>query len=191
MGHPLETGTYYVAVSSNGPGPTSYTIQSRGIGTGQSLGVTDLAFSNGTATITDLVPREAAYFKVHIGPNTPSWEVTLNPTVGELLLAIRRGTVPDIAVSGGGDVFGSTGELKMQKLGAERYVLLPSSDQSFIPEGDYYLAVISEGVNPSSTIGSGVSSGVLTSIGALTATNLGTASVAGFERIREPHRRTD
>ena len=48
--------------------------------------------------------------------------------------------------------------------------------------GDYYMAVVSEGVNPpnTSTIGTGTSSGLLTSMGALGTTNLGAASLAGI-----------
>ena len=70
----------------------------------------------------------------------------------------------------------------MQKAGPERYVLLPRVGEDYLPAGDYYLAAISEGVNPdysSGVIGTGTSSGVLTSVGPLAITHLGTATPVG------------
>ncbi len=188
MGRPLEPGTYYVGVyNSDGTNPTSYTIDSRGIGAGQTYPITaTLAYNGGSATITNLTPREAKYFKVTIPASTPSWEVTLAPSAGEMLLLVRRGTVPDFAAAenGGAGVSAASGgdwEVKMQKAGPERYVMLPPSGEDYLVEGDYYLAVVSEGANPpnSSTIGTGTSSAVLTSLGPLTVTNLGAATPAG------------
>jgi hypothetical protein len=192
MGRPLEPGTYYVGVyNSHGTENAAYTVESRGIGTGQSITVADLNYPAGSnATITNLTPREAAYFKVTIPPNTPTWEFTLAPTAGEMMMAMRRGTIPDFSAPGssGGDGVqydsGTTGnrEIAMQKAGPERYLVLPRNNADFIVAGDYYLAVISEGVNPpgSNTIGTGTSSGVLTSLGAFGTTDLGAASLAGI-----------
>ena len=192
MGRPLESGTYYVGVyNSSTTVASSYTIDSRGVGAAGS-GLTyevapTLAFAGGAAAITNLAPREASYFKVTIPANTPSWEVTLNPSVGEMCLVVRQGAIPDFTATRYGDantvLLSSYAdmEVKMQKAGPERYVMLPQSGQSYIPAGDYYLAVVGEGVNPgNSTIGTGVSSGTLTSVGPLTVTNLGSATGAGL-----------
>ncbi|MCX6873863.1 MAG: PA14 domain-containing protein [Verrucomicrobia bacterium] len=191
MGRPLEPGTYYVGVyNSHATIAAAYSVESRGIGTGQSITVADFNPAAGsTTTITNLVPREAAYFKVTIPPNTPSWEFTLAPSAGEMMMAMRRGTVPDFSALGTTTTgvqydSGTSGsrEIEMQKPGPERYLVLPRNDADFIVAGDYYIAVISEGINPpnTSTIGTGTSSGVLTSLGTLGTTSLGAASLAGI-----------
>jgi hypothetical protein len=192
MGRPLEPGTYYVGVyNSHATENAAYTVESRGIGSGQRITVADLGYAAGSsATITNLTPREAAYFKVTIPPNTPSWEFTLAPSAGEMMMAMRRGTVPDFSAPGSspGDGVqynsGTSGyrEIAMQKAGPERYVVLPRNDEDFIVAGDYYIAAISEGINPpnNSTIGTGTSSGVITSLGALVVTDLGAASTSGI-----------
>lgn len=189
MGRPLEAGTYYVGVYNNGGVATSYTIDSRGIGAGQTYPVSTLAYAGGSAVINNLTPREARYYKVSIPANTPSWEVTLAPSAGEMLLAVRRGTVPDFSAGEGGDAgvssaSGGDWEVKMQKAGPERYVMLPPSGEDYLVEGDYYLAVVGEGANPpdGNTIGAGTSSGVLTSVGALPVANLGAASLGGLNQ---------
>ena len=183
LGRPLEPGTYYVGVyNGSTTTATSYGIVSRGIGNGQTYLTTDLVYAGGSATISNLAPREAQYFKVTIPANTPSWEVTLSPIVGEMLLAVRRGTIPDFSSAINGSPGSASGSLQteMQKAGPERYVMLPQSGQDFIPAGDYFLAAVSEGVNPGNiTIGTGSSSGTLTSVGPLAVTNLGTANATG------------
>ena len=103
-----------------------------------------------------------------------------------MMFAIRRGTIPDFRGSQSDDVqYDGTGatsrETMVQKAGPERLVLLPKEDQDFIVPGDYYIAVVSEGVNPpnNNTIGTGNSSGVLTSHGPLATANPSTVTVAG------------
>ena len=196
-GRPLEAGTYYVGIYNRGYDPQtgqytlpgSYTLDSRGIGAGQTYPITaTLAYGGGTAAISNLAPREAKYFKVTIPANTPSWEVTLDPSAGEMALVVRRGAIPDFNANVNGDAnteypagqaYGDV-EVKMQKAGPERYVMLPGYDLDYIPAGDYYLAVVSEGVNPTGAIGTGTSSGTLTSLGPLAVTNLGNATPAGL-----------
>jgi len=194
MGRPLEPGTYYVGVyNSHASVVADYTVESRGIGTGQTITVANLNFTAGSnATITNLAPREAAYFKVTIPPNTPSWEFTLAPSAGEMMMAMRRGTVPDFSAPGSspGDGVqynagaGGNREIEMQKTGPERYLVLPRNDENFVLAGDYYIAVVSEGVGPvnTSTIGTGTSSGVLTSLGTVATPNLGAASLVGINQ---------
>ena len=63
----------------------------------------------------------------------------------------------------------------MQKAGNEQYLLLPANGQSIIPAGTYYIAVVSEGLNPTaSVIGTNTSSFTVASFGSEQVTNLGT-----------------
>jgi len=194
MGRPLEAGTYFVGVyNSSTTSAVSYTIESRGIGVGKTLPVADLGYAAGSAaTVSNLATREAAYFKVTIPANTPSWEFTVDPTVGEMMAVVRRGAIPDF---GGEYSYASDGYLQstlltahreavVQKNGPERFVMLPISGQDFLMEGDYYIAVVSEGQNPATVqqVGTATSSGVLTSRGPLAITDLGTVTPAGLTR---------
>jgi len=174
MGNPLEPGTYYVGVYADGA--SSYSLQSRGIGEGFTLPVSDLSFAGGSATNT-LPAREAAYYRVNIPSNTPSWKVKLTVTGGDALLKAQKDYLPIVASSGYQSVaYGWKGGKKMQKAGHEHLVLLPQDGRDNIPAGTYYLVVVSEGVNPSpgqSRIGAGSSDYSLTSLGTLPVLNLG------------------
>jgi hypothetical protein len=186
MGRPLEPGTYMVGVFNNTQQQTTYTVNSRGIGAGFTDPVADLAFQNGTADISDLLPREARYFKVTIPPNTPSWEITLSTDLGEMAMLVRRDTIPDFAARLDGSIHSASAgfEIKAQKGGPERLVLLPAAGQDFLVPADYYIAVVGEGVNPTgNTVGSNPSQGVLTSHGPLMIQDLGAATVVG---VAEP-----
>ncbi|HWB03266.1 MAG TPA: hypothetical protein VG796_09595 [Verrucomicrobiales bacterium] len=179
MGRPLEPGTYYVGVVANGDTAATYTLESRGIGTGQALPVTTVAFNGGSAVTPVLLARKTAFYKVTVPPNTPSWEVTLcNAGSGDSTLWVRQGTLPDPNQA---DAL-SSGGVKVQQLGSDRFVMLPLPGQSFLTAGDYYLAIVSEGtLAPNlNLIGTGDSSATLTSVGPLAVTNLGTATPAGI-----------
>jgi len=177
MGSPLEPGTYYVGVS--GTDVMSYTLESRGIGIGSdSVGtpwpiqVGDLgAFNGGSVSDSGLAPREAAYYRITVPAGTVSWSVKLNPTLGESLLLVRQGRLPNVAASGyDSDNASYFSGAKRQKDGAEYfYKYQPSSGATTITPGVYYLAVVSEGQNPtnSSTIGTGGVDYTLTSEGVL------------------------
>ncbi len=195
MGRPLEAGTYYIGIyNSSATQASSYTIDSRGIGAAGSgltyeVSAPVLPFQGGSATITNLAPREARYFKITIPANQPSWEMTLEPSTGEMLLVLRRDAIPDFSAGEAGEANWEGGapyndrQIRMKKAGPERYVMLPGYTLDSIPAGDYYLAVVSEGVNPgtpSSTIGTGTSSGTLASLGPLAVTDLGVATPAGL-----------
>lgn len=172
-GRPLEPGTYYACVHNPGPTPVSYTFESRGIGSGQALPVTTLAFTGGSAVTPSLPARSVAYYKVTVPASTTSWEITLEPGVGDMQLKLLHGSIPD---PDGGGVLYAGGE-RIQKAGAERYVVLPEHGQQFLQSGDYYLAAVSEGESPpNATIGTGSSQGTLTSVGPLPVTSLGNAT---------------
>ena len=176
MGQPLAPGTYYIGVI-NAVGTTnmSYTLLSRGIGSGMSIPITDLSFAGGSLSVSNLAPREAAYFRVQVPSNTPSWKMKLSPIVGEAMLIVLSNHVPNID---SGRISGALNGKFMQKAANEHYVLLPPIGQSNIIAGTYYLAAISEGINPasSSRIGSGSSTFTVTSIGPAPVSNIGTVS---------------
>ncbi|MGC3960353.1 MAG: hypothetical protein QM813_21230 [Verrucomicrobiota bacterium] len=178
MGQPLEAGTYYIGVT--GTTNLSYTLFSRGLGNGLSIPVTDLNFTSGSATVTNLAPREVAYFRVQVPTNTPGWKLKLTPTVGEAMLVVLSNHIPNID---SGRLNGAFNGKFMQKAGNEHYLILPQNNQSNITAGTYYLAAVSEGVNPASStrIRSGQSSFVVTSVGAVPVVNLGT--IAGPDLV--------
>ncbi|MGC3957429.1 MAG: hypothetical protein QM813_05550 [Verrucomicrobiota bacterium] len=181
MGNPLEPGTYYVGVNiGSGSTPLSYTLVSRGIGTNLSLPVIDLPFTGGVAWSNNLPAREATYYRVQIASNTPSWKLRLNVTNGEAMLLIQKDRLPNV-VGASGISTSLGGGRRLQKAGDEQYLLLPDNTaQTNIPPGNYYIAVISEGVGPvGSTIGTGSSGYVLTSIGVEPTNQIGNLTAVG------------
>jgi large repetitive protein len=192
VGRPLEADTYFVGIVNYGDDPVTYVLESRGIGSSFVLPVTDLSIV-GSVTNAGLVARQAAYYHVKVPnviPNEPTraWAVQLANTVGETLLAVRKDGLPNVNATSAHSVFSPSGKL-MQKAGNEYFYLVPEANQDYIPGGDYYLAVVSEGVNPGlATIGNGSSGYVLQSLGQPKINNLGalgaadlrmTASLAG------------
>ncbi|MBI5384190.1 MAG: LamG domain-containing protein [Verrucomicrobia bacterium] len=173
MGNPLEPGTYYVGVL-NGYGnddPMSYTLQLRSIGPGQTILVRDLAFTGGVISSNGLPPREAAYFRMAVPDNAPSWKVKLSTNAGEVLLFARKELLPGV---------GGTGA-RMQKDGDEHYLLLPDYGQTNLTAGTYYLTVVGEGNDPinGGCVGTNTCNFTLTSFGALAFTNLGVLDASG------------
>lgn len=176
MGQPLEPGTYYIGViNSTGTTNMSYTFRSRGIGDELSLPITPLNFTGGSVNVSNLAPREVAYFRVQVPPNTPSWKLKLSTTSGEAMLVVLSNRVPNID---SGRLSGVLNGKFMQKAGNEHYLVLPFPGQTSLIPGTYYLAAIGEGLNPAAAnrVGSGVSSFTLASMGTVSAINLGTVS---------------
>jgi large repetitive protein len=179
-GRPLEPGTYYIGVVNNATSsPMSYTLLSRGIGPGLAVSIVDLSFAGGSALVTDLPAREAAYFRVEVPTNAPSWKLRLAGLTGEALLIATKDTLPNVD-SGRSGVPGKL----MQKAGREHYVMLPSAGETNIASGTYYLAVVSEGLNPPSTtrIGTGSTQFQVVSEGPLSIVPLGIASPVAINR---------
>lgn len=178
IGNPLEAGTYYVGVIDSSPGaPMGYTIQSRGIGTGLAIPVADLAYSNGVVSQVGLPAREAAYFRVVIPSNAPSWQVKLTPTNGEAMLMVQKDFLPNVDGNESASVTNANGGKRMQKIGNEHFALLPPDGETNLIPGTYYLAVVSEGNAPDyniGAIGSGSADFTLRSVGPLAVQNLGT-----------------
>jgi hypothetical protein len=173
LGQPLEAGTYYIGViNSAGAVNMNYTLTSRGIGTNLSLPITELNFTGGSVTISNLAPREAAYFRVQVPTNTPGWKLKLAPSIGEAMLVVLSNRVPNVD---SGRLSGALNGKFMQKAGNEHYLLLPLVGQTNIIPGTYYLAAVSEGVNPASAtrIGSGNSTFTITSVGNVPVNQLG------------------
>ena len=176
MGSPLEPGTYYVGVTgtSGYPDDLSYTVESRGIGIGNAaadgqpwpIQVLDMDFEGGSgvASGSNLQPRQAAYYRVQVPDGKKSWVVKLVPTLGEARLALRSGHLPNSLASYGypAEGYGT----KREKNGQEFFYKYPENGAASIAGGGYYLAVISEGQNPSgASIGTGGVNYTLTSAG--------------------------
>ncbi len=181
MGCPLEPSVFYVGVYNAGANPTTFMLQSRGIGSGQSLPVATLAFAGGSAVFSGLTPREAVYYRVTVPASTVGWKLKLSATSGEALLVVNRDRIPSTLApqSSSNELTGSPpnspGGVVVQKTGDEHFVILPGNGQDFIPAGDYYVAVVSEGVGPAdSVVGTGPVSGTIQSLGALVPAALGT-----------------
>lgn len=184
MGAPLEPGLYYVGVINySGIAPMSYTLFSRGIGTNQIIPLVDLPF-NGVVTNTGLLAREAAYYRVVVPSNSPNWKLRLAPTDGDALLLVQKDFLPNVGAVNYYTSYQLAGGKKMQKPGNEHYLEMPPTGTlgTNILAGTYYIAVVSEGVNPNlannGRLGSGVTSYSLQSLGSLAVPNLGTAGGA-------------
>ena len=182
MGNPLQPGTYYVGVINySSTAPMSYSLMSRGIGPGFTIPVNTLLFSNGVASASGLAPREAAYYQLTVPTNATSWRVELDTNNSESLLLIQKDALPNVD-AGGQAPFYLDGGLEMNKPGDEQYLMMPNyySASNFVVAGTYYLAVVSQGMNPSgSTIGTNSSSYILGSYGSLVVTNMGTVDSSG------------
>ncbi len=193
LGNPLEPGTYVIGVINVGhpwdtsSGPMSYTLLSRGIGSGQSIPIRELAYA-GSVTNTGLAAREAVYYRVQIASNTPSWKLKLAPTSGEALLVLQKDALPNMEAgrnqtSHYHDALDFNGGNRMQKAGDEQCVILPRAGQTNLAAGTYYLAVVSEGKNPDpvqNRVGSGSSDFILSSLGPLPVTDMGTVNTSGL-----------
>ena len=178
MGSPLEAGSYYVGVSGDGSdtAPLSYTLESRGIGIGNDassvpwpIQVVDLGnFTGGSVSKTGLAPREAAYYRITVPAAQKSWSVKLEPTLGEALMTVRQGALPNMTAQDqpSDSIYYFAGN-RRQKAGREFFHKYAESPQTAITAGTYYIAVFSEGQNPPDnfTIGSGSVNFTLTSYG--------------------------
>ncbi|MFN7140599.1 MAG: hypothetical protein ACK4UN_14770, partial [Limisphaerales bacterium] len=163
MGRPLQAGTYYVGVFNASDNPTSYVLLSRFIGEGRKIPLQDLSFVNGVVSNPRLPLREAAYYRVNIPPNTRTWKIKLAMTSGDAMLVVSTNGVPNIV-----------SQKKMQKAGKEHFVLLPDKGFGYLRPGNYYLAVVGEGINPQGDrIGAGDCSYQLQSFGPMPMVNLG------------------
>ena len=168
MGRPLEPGTYYVGVRNDGSEAAAYTLESRGIGSGQAIPITSLSFAGGAKPTGDLTARDLAVFRVTVPAATSHWSMRLEAGVGEMMMAVLKGTVPSDESYYYREPFSeATGGVRVQKTGTEYLSLFPPEGSTTLPAGDYYIAVVSEGDAPNGgVIGSGTASGTLRSLGA-------------------------
>ncbi len=183
MGCPLEPGTYYVGILNGGSTDANYTLWSRGIGPSYAIPVETLPFAGGAYDVNALAAGEAAYFRVTVPSNAPSWKVKLTTASGETMLAAQKSCLPSMACSYEYSVLGLKGGKKMQKPGAEHFAMFPSPGETLLPPGDYFFAVVSEGQNPvPPAIGSGNVTARLESGGVLPVVGLGALSAADLTR---------
>jgi hypothetical protein len=163
VGRPLIPGTYYVGIYNSGTNSGDYALLSRWIGVGRAIYVTDLAYNGGLAS-SSLDPREAAYYRVTVPTGSPSWKCQLDATTGDSMLVVTTGFLP-----------GSLSEKRMQKPGDEYYLRLPDSGATTLPETVYYIAAVSEGLEPlAGRVGTNTSSFEMRSLGPLQEVDLGT-----------------
>jgi hypothetical protein len=182
-GNPLEPGVYFVGVrNASGSDATSYTISSRGIGGAGGIPITPLTFAGGSLTSAPLAARQLAYYRVEVPSNAPSWRLRLDTSAGgDALLVVHKGRVPN--VENALIPYPANGVGKgLAKAGNEHYVLLPDEGLTNIAGGTYYLAVVSDGVNPdygAGRIGTGDSMFTLESSTPVNVTSLGLVPAPG------------
>jgi len=197
MGNPLEPGTYYVGVrNSSNSEPLTVTLESRAIGVGMGLNVQDLTLGE-SAAITDLDARDVAYYRIAASTPPEALRFALNPTTldGEVALYLRQNFIPSSLFSGSPtarpfeyDQITPPSQTFLNKLGAERTILLPGSNTitpNRVASGVYFAMVVSEGVAPpnTSTIGNGSISATLEATQNIDIENLGEL-VSGAEISR-------
>jgi hypothetical protein len=185
---PLVAGTYYVGIlagsavaPAGAPKKTSYTLQSRAIGTGLSIPITPLNLDGGSVATGLLSPREFRVYSVTIpvGTVVPSWQLDLTPSVGEMMMQVRRNSIPDfftsVFVGESASATSVAGGKRLKRSGKESLLLLPENGAAAIEPGTYYITTISEGVLPTlAALGTDQASGTLTSTRPVLVTQLGT-----------------
>ncbi|MCA9513332.1 MAG: hypothetical protein KC635_00160, partial [Myxococcales bacterium] len=171
LGAPLEPGRYVVGVTDDysGQGPMSYTIRSRGIGQGDdesgapwAIQVQDIAF--GVPVSAEVVPaRSNVYYRVTVPEGLESFRAELTPTVGEAMLTLRKGHLPNSEAQSGRTTSDSGAGARRQKGGEDFFYRYPDYDQATVAGGVYYVAVAAEGQTPYSPshYGAGASSWTL------------------------------
>src|SRR5204863_8580198 len=91
----------------------SYSISSRLIGSGQPIQVSPLALNGGSITLSNLVPREPAYFSVNVPAGMESWRVKLAATTGESLFCIQKDTPPNVGAGSSSSPYTISGGAKV------------------------------------------------------------------------------
>lgn len=169
FGRPLEAGTYYVGVFNSSESETyNYSIDSALIGesgSGRSNEVTDLNYSQGAEDITDLPVRDIVYYKVDVPAGEKLWQLKLSDSIGRSVYAVRKDFLPDFDASQNGNAQSSGGISLVKPEGEGIISILPEDGETEISPGEYYIGVLSEGMNASSTnlIGEGNASSTLVS----------------------------
>ena len=183
---PLQPGTYFIGIDNRGVttiSPRTFTIRTFAVGDGYSIPINDLSAIGAQASIAIATPRMPSVHKITIPPLTKGWAVSLTPTIGDLTLRVRYGSVPDpVNDTAYPD---AKGGVHVQKSGDERLTLLPKPGNTFLPEGDYYLMAVSEGQNPSlasSVLGTGEALGTIQNEGPVNVTPLGTVTETGLSQ---------
>ena len=144
-------GTYYIGFyNGTGNNMTSCQLTSRAVGEGMSYSPAPVAFDGGQAVITNLAPRDVAYYYVDIPSNQPSWKVKLQNTTGDGSVFIRKGLIPATGYNYTGPGYSAATDIAwLKRVGDENYILMPDHPQTSLGAGRYYLMVVSEGVSPS------------------------------------------
>lgn len=192
LGRPLQSGTYYVGVLAGTAQPpagvpktVSYKLRSCGVGNGYAIPVIPIDPATGSATITDLAPRDFRFYSVNVpeNANLPSLILKLEPSVGDMLMQVRRDSIPDffpsVFVGVSGDTSPVLGGKRLSRPGLETLTLLPEHGQEHIVPGTYYTAVCSQGNTPTTTnLGGDPTSGTFTSSAPAPVIDLGLLSTS-------------
>ncbi|HWW00330.1 MAG TPA: hypothetical protein VNZ64_11585 [Candidatus Acidoferrum sp.] len=159
MGNPLEAGTYYIGVQDPN-NPSSYTLQSRGIGPGYTVAIRNLNL-NDSAQNPSLAVGQEDFYRVTVPPNQPDWKLQLHAASGEVLLKVQKDFLPNSGSGfvGYGDVYNGYGGQMMMKPGDEQWALLPPNGSNSVTAGIYYVLVVSQGQNLTNTYCNGAGSG--------------------------------
>lgn len=180
---PLQPGTYFIGIDNRGTttiSPRTFTLRTFALGPGYSLPLTPLTSPGAQAGFEISTPRMPAMFRITIPPLTRAWAVSVSPTLGDVTLRARMGGVPDpVSDTVYPDLKGG---VHVQKSGDERFTLLPRPGTTYLPEGDCYLAAVSEGQNASianSVIGTDAVAGFIRNEGPIPVIDLGSVGEAG------------
>ena len=183
---PLQPGTYFIGIDNRGTtaiSRRSYTIRTFAVGEGYSIPVADLSAVGAEMAIEIATPRVPSVYKITVPPLSRGWAMSLTPTLGDMTLRVRYGSVPDpMNDTTYPDLKGG---VHVQKSGNERFTLLPRPGNLYLDEGDYYVMAVSEGQNPSmnfSTLGTGVVSGSIRNVGPIVIGALGLVTNAGLSQ---------
>lgn len=184
---PLQPGTYFIGIDNRGTTLISrrtFTIRTFAVGEGYSIPVTDLSAIGAEMPVEIETPRMPTIYKITVPPLTRGWAVELTPTLGDMTLRARYGSIPD-PVNEGNSYPDSKGGVHVQKSGNERFTLLPKAGSTYLDEGDYFIMAVSEGQNPSlssSILGVGAVTGHIKNVGPITVGAMGTVTAAGLRQ---------
>ncbi len=186
-GRPLEPGTYYIGVDNRGTtlvSPRSFTLRTFAFGEGYTIPVRELNETGIAVPVEIEDPRMPAVYKISVPAESRGWAVSLTNIMGDFTLRVRKDHIPDTVNATGSSAYpDQSGGVHIQKAGDERFTLLPKNGEDYLAPGDYYLAVVSEGQNPSlasKTLGSGPAAAVITNLGPITAAPLGEVGESGL-----------
>ena len=118
--------------------------------------------------------RFAAYHRVDVPSNAPSWRLRLRVDSGGAMMVVRPGTIPTtVWRQSYNQSFANRETLGVRKAGNEEFLILPDTGRTNIG-GSYYVGVVNDG-----SLSNTVAEAVLENLGVLPVTDLGTLPIGG------------